>query len=189
MKQTFDIAKRNEDARRELVILENELIYSEQRKACLGKSWREAEKAGDRERSERLYQSWKEERDAYERMAFRRNELTVLLADKKYANQHLYSDINPYEVIEEKSETRIIVRAMKSTLKPEAKESLQASFVPGGFVGHFDNDAQDWDIVPDENGRVLELRRHKDGLWYETGSRHCPFKLSTKPVRFYDYNF
>ena len=189
MKQKFDIATRNENARRELVVLENELKYAEQRKVSLGKSWREAEHAGDRERAERLYKAWRQERDDYEAMCFRREELTVLLAERKYANQHLYTDINPFEVIEEKSDTRIVVRSMKSTIKPAAKEALQASFVPGGFVGHFDNSEQDWDIVPDENGRVLELRRHKDGRWYETGSRHCPFTLATKPVKFYDYNF
>ena len=189
MKKTFDIAKRNEDARRELVVLENEIKYAEQRKVSLGRSWRDAEKAGDRERAERLYQSWKQERDDYEAMVFRREELKVLMAEKKYANQHLYTDINPYEVIEELSDKRILVRAMKSTLKPEAREALQASFSPGGFFGHTDNDAQDWDITPDENGVVVEIRRHKDGLWYEVGSRHCPFRLETKPVKFYDYNF
>ena len=124
MKQKFDIATRNENARRELVVLENELKYSEQRKVCLGKSWHEAEKAGDRERAERLYKSWQQERDDYEAMVFRREELKVLMAEKKYANQHLYTDINPYEVIEELSDKRILVRAMKSTLKPEARPFL-----------------------------------------------------------------
>ena len=189
MKQKFDIQKRNEDARRELVILENEITYSEQRKVCLGKSWREAEKSGDKERTERIYTAWKQEREEYEAMVARREELRILLCEKKYANQHLYTDTNPFEVVEELSATRILVRAMKCTIKPEAKDALQASFVPGGFVGHFDNDAQEWDYASDDNAPLIELRRHKDGHWYETGSRHCPFTLSDHPYKFYDYNF
>lgn len=189
MKKTFNIATRNENARRELTVIENELKYAEQRRAAIGKSWREAEKAGDKERAERLYQSWKQEREDCWFMERRRAEIKVLLCEKKYANQHLYTDTNPFEVVEELSDKRILVRAMKCTIKPEAKEALQASFVPGGFIGHFDNDKQEWNYESDASAPLIELRKHKDGRWYETGSRHCPFTLSDHPVKFYDYNF
>ena len=189
MKQKFDIATRNENARRELAIIENELKYAEQRRTALGKSWREAQEARDWDRAERLYQSWKQEREDCEAMEHRRAEIKVLLLEKKYANQHLYTDTNPYEVVEELSDKRIMVRAMKCTIKPEAKAALQASFVPGGFFGHTDNDLQEWDYESDASAPLIELRKHKDGRWYETGSRHCPFTLSDHPVKYYDYNF
>ena len=189
MAKKFDIEKRNAEARREIKILENEIFYSKQRVTCLGKSWSEAKKQHDKDRSERLYEAWKAEREDLQNMESRLRHLAIISAPKKYANQHFYSDTEPWEVIEELSDCRIVVRRMKATLKEEARKALQASFVPGGFFGHTDNDLQEWDIVPDPKGMTLTLRKHKDNRWYETGDTHTPFILSLKPVKVYDYNF
>jgi hypothetical protein len=189
MKTKFDIEARNAEARATLKTIENELFYGRLRREALAKSLSAARKRGDAEAEDRLYQGWKEEDRAIREMTERKAELIVLAAEKKYANQHLYSDIQPWEVIDEKSPTRIVVRAMRSQIRPEAARALQESFVAGGFFGHFDNDAQKWDITPDKDGVVVELRKHKDGHWYEAGDRHCPFVLATEPVKRYDYNF
>lgn len=106
-----------------------------------------------------------------------------------YANQFFYSDVEPWEVLEIKTDRCIVVREMKAEITAEGRKKLQESFVPGGFIGHFDNDAQEWKITPDPDGCVATIRRHKDGGFYLPGSRGTFFKLSTKPFKKYDYNF
>lgn len=101
----------------------------------------------------------------------------------KYANQIGYSDIHPYEIIERRTERKLIIRAM-ATLELEWEKEVYA----GGFSAHFANqDKQKWDIQPNEQGHEVAIRLHKDGHWYDTdGSR---YRLSDKPSKFYDYNF
>ena len=189
MKQRFDIMKRNAEARATIKTIENQLFYGEKRLEAMWRGVSDARKAGDKERENLLYRGWKKEHEAVKDLKSRKQELLILVAEKKYANQYLYSDVNPWEVIEEKSPVRIVVRAMRCQIKPEARKALQESFVPGGFLGHFDNAVQEWDISPDKDGMTIELRKHKDGRWYEAGSRSCPFILSTEPFKRYDYNF
>ena len=113
----------------------------------------------------------------------------LMLLDKLYCNQHIGSDVHPYEVLEKKTDRLLIVRSMKSEEKPETREKRIASFVPGGFCGHFDNGLQEWECSSDPDGYVKEIRLHKDGYWYESNTKHCPFILSDKPKRFYDFNY
>ena len=188
MSKKFDIEARNAKAREELQIVENEQLYGKKRSKALAESMCAARDRGDAETAARIRQEWSANNEELRHLSVRQRELLVTLAEKKYANEHMYSDIHPWEVIEERSETTIVVRRMKSTLKEKAKQELHESFVPGGFLGHFDNDKQEWDIVPDENGSVLTLRKHKDGAWYQAGGS-TPFILAAAPIRFYDYNF
>lgn len=188
MSKKFDIKARNEKARKDLQIVENEQIYGRKRSRALAESMCAARDRGDAETAARVRQEWSKNNEELRRLEDRRRELLITLAEKKYANEHMYSDIQPWEVIEERSETTIVVRRMKSTLKESAKKELHESFVPGGFLGHFDNDTQEWDIEPDEGGIVLTLRKHKDGRWCQAGCS-TPFILAGAPERFYDYNF
>jgi hypothetical protein len=107
--------------------------------------------------------------------------------DKKYATLHLYSDAHAYEIIEEKSDTTIIVRQMKATIKPEAMAALRKSFVAGGFMGHTDNSLQEWDYEIDETQPLETIRKHKDGKWYGYGGSR--FTIEAQPREFHDYNF
>ena len=101
----------------------------------------------------------------------------------KYANQIGYSDIHPYEVIEQRTERKLIIRAME-TLELEWEKEVYA----GGFSAHFENQSeQKWDIKPDQEGHVVSIRQHKDGHWYDTSGAR--YRLSDKPRKFYDYNF
>lgn len=111
----------------------------------------------------------------------------IMAQEKKYATEHLYTDKHAYEIIEEKSDTTIIVRQMKATIKLEAQKALQDSFVPGGFCGHFDNEVQEWDYEPDERMPLETIRKHKDGHWYGCGHRR--FTIEAQPREFHDYNF
>lgn len=111
----------------------------------------------------------------------------IMLQEKKYATEHLWSDAHAYEIIEEKSEKVIIVRRMKATIKKEALKALQDSFVPGGFAGHFDNNLQEWDFESIEDAGLETIRKHKDGMWYGRGGTH--FTIEAQPREIYDFNF
>ena len=107
--------------------------------------------------------------------------------EKKYMSQCLHSDVNPYEVIEERTEKLWIVRRMKVEETEESKKKRQSSFVPGGFLGHFDNSVQEWNIESDDDGEVTAIRKHSDGRWYDSyGILYSP---TMKPYKYYDFNF
>lgn len=108
------------------------------------------------------------------------------LLEKKYANQRGYSDIEPYEVIEERTPNLYIIRGMKSVQTEESKQKMKESFMPGDFHCHFDNFLQDWIIEPDEEGRQVKVRRHKDGKFYDSDGQR--YEISEKPIKFYDFN-
>lgn len=109
------------------------------------------------------------------------------LLEKKYANHYGYSDIEPYEVVEERTPNMYLIRWMKSVQTEKSKKELKDSFVAGGFCGHFDNDLQEWDITSCEDNQPFAIRRHKDGNWYDT--YHRKYCISSKPIKFYDFNF
>lgn len=57
----------------------------------------------------------------------------------------------------------------------------------GGFAAHISNDRdQKWIITPSQSKQVLRLRLRKDGFWWYHSMR---FRISEKPVKFYDHNF
>ena len=111
-----------------------------------------------------------------------------LPTEKKFASQYLWTDVHAYQVVEEKTPNLIIVRELDAKLTPEAEEALNASFTPGGFVGHFDNSKQDWVYSENAENPLITIRRHKDGKFYQAGDS-CPFVIKSQPYKFYDYNF
>lgn len=113
--------------------------------------------------------------------------INIELIEKKYANRYLYSDIEPYEVVEEITPNKYKIRWMKSVQTEDSKQKLKDSFVVGGFFGHYDNNLQEWDITPCETSQPFAIRRHKDGNWYDI--YHCRYSISNKPIKFYDFNF
>ena len=100
-----------------------------------------------------------------------------------YANECGYSDINPYEIVRIVSAKCIEVRHMDCVPDPEWKPEVHK----GGFAAHISNDRdQKWIITPSQSKQVLRLRLRKDGFWWSGGMR---FRISEKPVKFYDNNF
>lgn len=116
-------------------------------------------------------------------------ELTVISSVRKYkyANQILFSDINPFEVIKYISENKAVIRGMEATEKADSKQKRLDSFVPGGFIGHFDDEDQEWDIVSDSTKPEITVRKHKDGYWYTAGG--TKFLFADEPRKKYDFNF
>ena len=150
------------------------------------RAWVEAMKMSD-PRQEEFWQLWKRYDTEVKTLKPILKFHEIMAQDKKYATLHLYSDSHAYEIIEEKSDTTIIVRQMKATIKPEAMVALRKSFVAGGFMGHTDNSLQEWDYESDESYGLETIRKHKDGKWYGYGGRR--FTIEAQPREVFDYNF
>ena len=115
------------------------------------------------------------------------NTIEKELGDVLYLNEILYSDINPYEVVEMITPNKWVIRKLDTTLKPEAKKKMQDSFCPGGFVGHVDNDCQEWDISVNENNPLITVFRGRKNKHFKIGS--MPMSMSHSPIKIYDFNF
>ena len=115
------------------------------------------------------------------------NTIEKELGDVLYLNEILYSDINPYEVVEMITPNKWVIRKLDTTLKPEAKKKIQDSFCPGGFAGHVDNDCQEWDISVNENNPLITVFRGRKNKHFKIGS--MPMSMSHSPIKIYDFNF
>ena len=93
------------------------------------------------------------------------------------------------EVKQDVQAPEVETTATEATETPEAREARMASFVPGGFVGHFDNSLQEWTFESDESNPIYTVRRHKNGKFYRPGTRTCPFIMHDGPYEHYDFNY
>jgi hypothetical protein len=101
---------------------------------------------------------------------------------KKFCNQHLYTDVEPFEVVKVISDKTIEIRKMKAVETDWGRE-----FIPGGFFGHTPNqNKQKWLIVSDKTNPVIRARLNKKGFWKSGSGKH---HLADEPIKFYDYNF
>ena len=108
-------------------------------------------------------------------------------ADVLYLNEILYSDVNPYEVVEMITPNKWVVRALDTELKPEARKNMQESFCPGGFAGHVDNGYQEWDIRVNEKNPLITVFRGKKSKHFKIYG--MPMSMSLHPIKIYDFNF
>ena len=115
------------------------------------------------------------------------NTIEKELGDVLYLNEILYSDINPYEVVEMITPNKWVIRKLDTNLKPEARKKIQDSFCPGGFAGHVDNDCQEWDISVNENNPLITVFRGRKNKHFKIGS--MPMSMSHSPIKIYDFNF
>lgn len=169
-----------------LINLRADLLVATRKREVAREAWLANRNVVTKSVEDALYEEYHSYGRQIDRLADEIQFHTIMMQDKKYATEWLWSDAHAYEVIEEKSDKLIWVRRMKATIKPEAKKALHDSFVPGGFCGHFDNELQEWEFVSDETQPIEAIRRHKDGRWYN-GSRH--FTIEAQPYERYDYNF
>lgn len=109
------------------------------------------------------------------------------LSDVLYLNEILYSDVNPYEVVEMITPNKWVVRELDVTLKPKAKRDIQESFCPGGFVGHVDNGYQEWDIRVNEKNPLITVFRGRKTRYFKIGG--MPMSMTLSPIKIYDFNF
>jgi len=97
---------------------------------------------------------------------------------KKYCNEHFYTDVHPYEVVEVINEKKVVIRPMKEIRKTDP------IIIPGGFAGHCVNNDDieyGYESIPDAPTKTIKL--HKKGWNYGH------FIMSNNPIYHYDYNF
>lgn len=102
---------------------------------------------------------------------------------KQYANCHLYSDIEPYEVVNIISEKTVEVRLME-TVQTKFPQDVKIA----GYPPHtLDNNNQEYTYISNPKETNIRIRwSDKKKGWYNKGSL---FIMSDKPIKFYDYNF
>lgn len=103
---------------------------------------------------------------------------------RKYCNHHMYTDVDPYEVVRVISDKCVEVRKMDTKLIQAPKD-----FHPGGFVGHYsDNHAQEYEYIINPDNPVTRVRWSERNRQWQKG-KHTRFHMADKPWKFYDYNF
>lgn len=101
----------------------------------------------------------------------------------KFANNVMYSDVKPYEIVKVISEQTIEVRAMNV----KRDDNFKPEFIVGGFAGHCVNqNEQQWIITSCPEAETMRLRKRKDGNFYKGSLK---FKIEDAPRYYYDYNF
>lgn len=163
-------------------LLSNQIKASRQMETVCYKKW----KAKDDESMRKQFHEQCRKTITLERRK-ERNE--PFIKEKWYMSEYLYSDRYAYEVVEVYSWDKMAVRRLKATEVQEARNARIESFIPGGFVGTFDNSLQEWNFESDEMNPILIVRRHKDGAFYRSNTRTCRFIPQVEPYEYYDFNF
>lgn len=104
--------------------------------------------------------------------------------DYTHASQHLYSDVEAWEIVKVVSDKCVEIRRMDTE---HSIDHLQQ--IPGGFAGHVVNQ-QDQKVTYTSNpeNAVIRIRRRK-GSETQWGYKGARFTLREQPYAFYDYNF
>lgn len=93
----------------------------------------------------------------------------ITLEQAVYANQKLFSDTYPFEIVRKISDKTIEVREMKAVL----------------IEGNYDN--QSWKYNSEENNPIIKLRLRKKGGWKD--KKGIRYNLDVEPMRYHDYSF
>ena len=115
-----------------------------------------------------------------------RSECRVVPVKLGFANNALYSDVEPFEIVRVVSDKTIEVRAMDATMADDWKPNM----VSGGFSFHCTNNNDQrkaWVITSNEANPVVRIRKQKNGTWYNKSNGR--FFLAEQPAKKYDFNF
>ena len=93
----------------------------------------------------------------------------ITLEQAVYANQKLFSDTYPFEIVRKISDKTIEVREMKAVL----------------IEGDYDN--QSWKYNSEENNSIIKLKLRKKGGWKD--KKGIRYNLDVEPMRYHDYSF
>jgi len=107
----------------------------------------------------------------------------ILDANIQYANMRLHTDVQPFEIVNKKSDRLATVRALDCT-----QDEWKKDFRPNGFFGTVVNQTeQKWIITPNVNNPEIVIRLHKNGQWKDRNGN--AYTLSEQPCKYYDFNF
>jgi len=108
----------------------------------------------------------------------------ITIEEATHANQHGWTDVAPFEILEKRTARKLIVRGMDAELDPNFK----CDTTIGGFVGHCNNNyAQSYTYASVESNPEVAIRLDKYGRWKD--KHGFKYHLSLSPCKFYDYNF
>lgn len=93
----------------------------------------------------------------------------ITLEQAVYANQKLFGDTYPFEIVRKISDKTIEIREMKAVL------------IEGGY------DNQSWKYNSEENNPIIKLRLRKKGGWKD--KKGIRYNLDVEPMRYHDYSF
>ena len=115
-----------------------------------------------------------------------RVECKVVPVKLGFANNYLWTDVEPFEIVRVVSDKTIEVRKMKA----ERAEDWKPNMVSGGFAFHCTNNADQrkaWVMTPDTDAETIRIRKQKDGRWKNPS--FGLFRLAEQPAKKYDFNF
>ena len=106
---------------------------------------------------------------------------------RAFCNHIMYSDVEPYEVVERRTEIKVMVRMMDADRRDDWKPEI----ISGGFSGHCVNNGDQgnaWDIKQNEANALIAVRwsNAKTGWFDSSGGR---YSMEDAPRKKYDFNF
>lgn len=164
-------------------LLIRQKAYSERLETIFYKAWRADE--SNQQKHDQFHEQCAKTRQIEDRIENNQ----PFTAERWYMTEYLYSDAHAYEVIEVYSFRKMDVRRLDAKLTTNAKKKLQDSFIPGGFIGHTDNDLQEWTFESNVDNPIITVRLHKDGRYYRPSSRSVYFMIHDSPYEIHDFNF
>ena len=103
---------------------------------------------------------------------------------KQFFNEKMFSDVEPYEIVEIINHKKVKVRKMKST-------RIDKPIYDGMMI--INNKHIRYDYESDDSGHEVIITKRKDDNWYQMGrkSGHYETKFinETLPRKYYDYSF
>jgi hypothetical protein len=101
-----------------------------------------------------------------------------------YFKRHGYSQTYPYALVRKSPSGKT---AYLVEVRTKGDPDWTPHILPGGFVGHCDNQhAQTW-LYDGLEEREIVIRKRKDGTWIRNGEKFT--EDYNGPTYFYDYNF
>jgi len=87
-----------------------------------------------------------------------------------YANQFLFSDIYPYEVVKKVSDVTMDIQEMSAELQPET-----------------DPYEQKYKFSSNKENPIIRIRKNKKGVWRDKDGRK--YIIGNEPRKYHDYSF
>jgi hypothetical protein len=106
---------------------------------------------------------------------------------RAFCNYIMYSDVEPFEVVERRTDNKVMIRMMDA----ERRDDWKPEIIPGGFSGHCVNNhdqGKAWDIKSNEANPLIAVRwsNAKCGWFDSYGGR---YSMEDAPRKKYDFNF
>ena len=106
---------------------------------------------------------------------------------RAFCNYIMYSDVKPFEVVERRTDNKVMIRMMDA----ERRADWKPEFIPGGFFGHCTNNDDQrnaWDIKSNEANPLIAVR-WSNAKWGWFDSHGGRYSMEDAPRKKHDFNF